>query len=126
MTFDKKIKQASCVKVPNLMALCKLNLGYLGQKFEFRKLSTLLAGSFLIGLTFLGQVSTFPEIWIIIGSVEIKSKIFRKCCSKYFGTLQSVSTGPDGQSTTNKTKHNILYNKFVIRVATGVVKRLKT
>ena len=60
MSFDKNIKQVSCVKVPNLIILCK-HYFTLGQKFDFKKLSTLLIGSVFIEVTFLSQMSTFSR-----------------------------------------------------------------
>ena len=46
-------------------------------KIDSRKLSPSLIGSFLTELTFLQQMSIFPEIRIIAGSVESKKKILR-------------------------------------------------
>ena len=49
MNFKKNIKQASCVKDPNLMVLWKRYFSYLREKFDFEKLSTFI----LIEVTFL-------------------------------------------------------------------------
>ena len=48
--FNKNIKQLSCVSILNLMVLCKLYFTDLIK--DFRKLSTLLIGSFSIELFF--------------------------------------------------------------------------
>ena len=73
--MNKNMKQVSCIKVLNLMDLYKHYLAYwFSPKFDFRKLSRLLIGSFLIEITFLSHMSTFPEIWIITGSVKSKKK----------------------------------------------------
>ena len=60
MKFNKIVKQVSFVKVPDLMVSCKalFCIFDLGQNFDFKKLSTLLIGSFLIEVTFLSQMST--------------------------------------------------------------------
>ena len=52
-----------------------LDIFDLGQKFNFKKFSTFIVGSFLIELTFLSQMITFLEISIINGSVGSKKKI---------------------------------------------------
>ena len=57
MNFHKNTKQVKVpnVKVPNLMVLSKDYFEYLilSQNFDFKKLSTLLIGSFLKEVTFL-------------------------------------------------------------------------
>ena len=61
MNFNKNTKQASCVKVPNLLVLCKHYFAYsiYIKKFDLEKFSTLPIGNFLIEVTFLSQMSTF-------------------------------------------------------------------
>ena len=81
------LKHVSWVEVPNLMVLCKhyFCIFDLGQKIAFKKLSTLLIGSFLIIITFLSQMSTFSR----------NLKRHWKCREQkeeYFGTLQYFNT----------------------------------
>ena len=66
MNFNKNVKQVSSVKVPTLMVLCKHVQALfcrfdLGQKLDFKNLSTLLVGSFLIEVTFSSQMSSFSR-----------------------------------------------------------------
>ena len=72
----KNIKQLSCVSILNLMVLCKLYFTDLIK--DFRKLSTLLIGSFSIELFFFwSRWVLYSETWVIIGYVESKTKISR-------------------------------------------------
>ena len=48
--FSRNIKYVSRVKVLHI---------WFRSKFDFRKLSTLLIGSFLVGIAFLSQMNTF-------------------------------------------------------------------
>ena len=71
--FNKNIKQLWLILLKQLLHI------WLRSKFHVRKPSTFLIGSFVIELSFLSQLNTFPEIWIIIKSVENKRKIFGQC-----------------------------------------------
>ena len=68
---------------------------WFSSKFDFRKLSTVLIGCFLMELTFFSQISPyfFSETWLIIESALSKRNIFRQSWSKDFGTLQWYTTG---------------------------------
>ena len=103
-----------------LALFCIFNLG---QKFDFKKLSTLLIGSFLIEVTFLSQMITFSRFE---SSLEVQRAKRKFLDNPGHNILELYSILVQIRFPTSKRKLDIQYSKLGIRVASRIAERLRT
>ena len=123
--LKQNIKQVKGVTLPNLMVLCKQYFSYLVQiKIGFRKLWSLLIGSFLTELTFLNQMGIFFQNFE--SSLEVQRAKRKFSENLGHNILELCNVLVQIRLTTSKRKSHIQYSKLVMRVASRDVEQLKT
>ena len=95
----------------------------LGQKFNFKKLSTLLIDSFLIVVTFGPNEQFFQKFE---SSLEVQRAKRKFSDNRGHNILELYNVLVQIRFTASKTKRDMQYSKLGIRVAPRVAERLKT